>query len=291
MRIAAAVAFMVLMCSVSAHADTFKLANGDQVTGDVVERTQDTITLQSPILGRIEVPVAQLAPEKPPRPGLFGTSFLAGWKRTFRLGMNGEGGDSTTADATTGLSLRYEDEERRWRIDTAYFYSRADSEQTKSNGFISAERDWLFSDSPWFAFAGARGDYDAFRSWEYRVQGKGGVGYEFVKTKDFSLRGRLGPSITQEFKADRFLVEALAGVDLAWKVNDKLSVEAHNTIYPALNKLGSYRNVTALGWKWMLAKEPALSLDLGVENEYQTDVASGNRHNDLKYYGTVGLDF
>jgi hypothetical protein len=49
--------------------------------------------------------------------------------------------------------------------------------------------------------------------------------------------------------------------------------------------------VSDLRWRWNLAAKPALSLNAGVENEYQSDVAPGRKNNDLKYYTSVGLDF
>ena len=36
--------------------------------------------------------------EKPPPPGLFGTSFLEGWKRKFGAGINGSRGATETFD-------------------------------------------------------------------------------------------------------------------------------------------------------------------------------------------------
>lgn len=284
-------ALLTFAIPAAGRAETFKLANGDKVSGQVVERTQDTITLDNPVLGRIEIPVAKLAPEKPPRPGLFGTDFLAGWTRNFQLGLNGQEGNKVSSDFTSILDLDYEDESRRWAVEAAYFYSSSDHEASKNNGRLSVEHDWLFPGSRFFAFAGGRADYDQFQSWEYRIQGRGGLGYEFVKTDRFKLRGRVGPSVTREFNADQFFVEALVGIEGSWKINEKLSVEASNTIYPALNQLGEYRNVSSLSWRWKLAEDPSLSLNVGVNNEYQTDVPEGNRHNDFKYFGTVGLGF
>lgn len=291
MRMALVVVLALYAIPAMARADTFKLANGDKVSGHVVARTPDTITLDNPVLGRIEIPVAKLAPEKPPRPGLFGTNLLKGWTRTLQLGMNGQTGNTVSNDFTSILDLDAEDEWRRWAVEAAYFYSSADHQASKNNGHLSVDRDWLFPGSRWFAFAGGRGDYDQFQSWEYRVQAKGGVGYDFLKTKRLAIRGRLGPSVTREFNPGQLFIEALVGIHASWKVNDKLSIQGDNTIYPAFNQLGEYRNVSSLSWKWQLAEHPLLSLNLGVRNEYQTDVAQGNRHDDFKYFGTVGLGF
>ena len=69
------------------------------------------------------------------------------------------------------------------------------------------------------------------------------------------------------------------------------SIRLSNYIYPALNDLGEFRNVTSFGWKWKLMEDPGLSLLAGVDNEYQSKVESGFKHNDLKYSTSLGIDF
>ena len=71
-----------------AQTETIELSNGDKVTGAVVERTNEKIVLTHDLFGRIEIPLAEVKPPEPPNPGLFGTGFLAGWTRTFSLGVS-----------------------------------------------------------------------------------------------------------------------------------------------------------------------------------------------------------
>ena len=136
-----------------------------------------------------------------------------------------------------------------------------------------------------------RFDYDEFRTWTYRVNFAPGVGYQFLKNESFDVRGLVGPSVTQQFKENEFFIEALAGVEGIWTLSKLHSLSLSNYIYPALNDLGEFRNMTTFAWKWKLLEDPGLSLLAGVGNEYQSKVESGLKHNDVKYSTSIGIDF
>jgi putative salt-induced outer membrane protein YdiY len=271
--------------------ETVELSNGDKVTGAVVERTDEKIVLFHDVFGRIEIPLVQLMQPEPPNPGLFDTGFLEGWTRTFSLGLSGQEGNSKTLDIIAALDADAENEKRRWAFDARYNYSMADSDTTNNNAMVALGRDWLFSESRWFTFARGRFDYDDFRTWEFRLQGDAGVGYQIIQWETFGLRGRTGPSVVQEWKESQFRAEWLAGPELVWNLTPNQKIEASNFIYYSFTPWGEFRNVSNLDWKWDLAQKPALSLKAGLENEYQSDVASGVKKNDLKYYTSIGIDF
>jgi len=274
-----------------AQTETVEFGNGDKVTGAVVERTDEKIVLDHEVFGRVEIPLAQLKQPEPPNPGLFGTGFLEGWTRTFSLGLSGQEGDSKTMDIIAALDADSENEKRRWAFDARYNYSTADSDTTKNNAMVALGRDWLFSESRWFMFTRSRFDYDDFRTWEFRLQGDAGVGYQIIQWETFALRGRTGPSVVQEWSENQFRAEWLAGPELVWNLTPNQKLEASNFIYYSFTPWGEFRNVSNVNWRWDLSQKPALSLTAGLENEYQSDVAPGAKKNDLKYYTSIGIDF
>lgn len=274
-----------------ADTETLELANGDKVTGTVVERSDDTIVLDHALFGRIEIPLAELKQPEAPNPGLFGTGFLEGWTRTASLGLSGESGDSDKIDLVAALDGDFEGEEMRLAFDARYNLSTAEGDTTTQNAMAALGSDWLFPQSRWFTFARGRFDYDEFRSWTLRLQGNLGVGYSFIGNERFALRGRTGPSVVQEWKVDQFRAEWLAGPELVWRINHVMSVEASNLFYYSFTPWGEFRNLSNVSWKLDLLEDPDLSLNAGAENEYQSDVESGAEHNSLKYYTAIGVDF
>jgi len=67
-----------------AGAEKMKLANGDVLDGEVVDRDADGVVLEHPVLGRLEIPASQLSISTT-REGMFGTTLLRGWDRRLEL--------------------------------------------------------------------------------------------------------------------------------------------------------------------------------------------------------------
>jgi hypothetical protein len=284
-------AFLLLLAPLAAAAETIELVNGDKLSGTVLERTEVGIVLEHALLGRVEIANELIEPPRAPNGGLFGTSLLAGWTRIFRIGVRGAHGNTRTNDVLGAFDLDYEDEDRRWNFDAAYRFSAADGVTTKHNAFAQLHRDWLLNGSPWFLFSNGRFDYDEFQSWKYRANAAAGVGYQFLDGERIELKGLLGPSLTRQFNENDFYVEALVGVEGTWKIAKDHRLVVANSIYPALNDLGEFRNLSSVVWSWKLLERPGLSLIAGVDNEYQSQVESGILHNDVKYSTSLGFDF
>lgn len=272
-------------------ADEIELINGDTLSGALIEQTDEHVVLLHPVLGRVEIPVADIEPPAGPAPGVLGTSILEGFTKHFELGFNGQQGNTETTNLNVALLLDAEDENRRWDFDAVYSFADADGITTKNNALVRLSRDWLRPGSRWFQFAGARFDWDQFRSWDYRVNANAGIGYALYETARFHLRGRLGGSLTKEWGGrDDLLYEGLIGVDVGYALNEDHEIQLTNVVYPALNE-SRYRNITNAHWRWTLTDDPKLSLRVGLENEYDSAPIPGNERNDLRYFTNLGIGF
>ncbi|MBW2244589.1 MAG: DUF481 domain-containing protein, partial [Deltaproteobacteria bacterium] len=263
-----------LFLAAMANSETFSLRNGDTISGEVVRRDADRTVLDPPALGRIELPLDALAPDEEASRGLLGTTFMEGWERSAELGFSGKNGSSESQDVHAGFELSFEDEQRRWLLDADYFFSSGNSETSKQNARMIVNRDWLRPDSPWFFFANGRWDWDEFQAWDHRLSALGGIGRSLTKTESFELRSRLGAGITREFGSpdDGFRPEGLIGLEASWQVTEGQTLNVGTTFFPDLSDLGEFRNLTTADWKVKLTEE-GLSLKIGIENEYETDVA------------------
>ena len=285
-------ALSLVWLAAAAGAETYELKNGDKISGEVVSLDDERIVLEHSVFGQVEIPLTEVAPAKGPRPGLFGTPLLAGWTRTFMLGVNGERGESETADVLAALDLDYKDDSLRWKVDGRYTFSSAETETTKHNALFEVTRARSFEDSRWFWLANGRWDWDEFRSWDHRLTLIAGLGYELVQHENFTLRLAAGPAITREFGGtDSWLYEAMVGAEAEWKLAENHTIEVSNRFFQAVNEDSPYRNLTDAKWKWQLSDDPGLSLNLGIENEYESDPVPGVEPNDLKYFTSLGIDF
>ena len=173
----------------AARADTLVLANGDTLTGEVVEWAVDHVVIEHPQLGLVRLSLEQLDIDTgtPPRPGLFGSNFLRGWNRSVNLGLNGKRGNSVSTNLTAGFNFNYADEFKRWRFNGRYFFNESDDGDHDNNARVDLRRDWLIPESTWFAFSSLRYQFDQFESWKHRTTLSLGPGYHLVDTESHEL--------------------------------------------------------------------------------------------------------
>ncbi|MGB0723593.1 MAG: DUF481 domain-containing protein [Gammaproteobacteria bacterium] len=213
------------------------------------------------------------------------SSWWTAWKRTFSAGLSGAQGNSDTSLFDLGFGANYEDEWARWVIDSKYLLSETDGTTSEHNLFVSANRDWLEPGSPWFKFALGRFDWDEFKDWDYRLSGTGGWGYTFREDEHFRLLGRAGLGAIQTFGGAReeFVPEALTGLEFTWRINDRQTLDARNTLYLSLRELGEYRNLTGVDWSIRLDRDAGMDLKLSISNEYDSQAVDPVSNYDLYY--------
>ena len=281
--------------ALQASAGTLKLANGDELNGEIVEWAVDHVVIDHPQLGEIRISLEQLDLETgtPPSRGLFGTTFLRGWNRTIDLGWTGRVGNTDTLNITAGLDFNYTDEFRRWKLTGRYFFNKSEDGDDDNNARIELRRDWLFPGHDWFAFAALRYQFDQFETWRHRTVLSIGPGYNLVHSETHKLDLRAGPTFTKEYAGDRDSKgEVLFGVDYEWTISSRSSLLLANEFYFQYTpELADFRNLTTGEWRLRITDEPALSLKIGASNEYEIDPDPGDEANDLRYYLSLGLDF
>ena len=283
------------------------LTNGDTLSGTVLGREEGAILLQHELLGEIRLPEARIqetrfaaggeapADEPAPQPAAEAPErllepLLPGWERQFDLGISGSEGNSQSRNIHGALTAKTESPEYRWDVQLAYDAAEEDGEQSREEFFAQANRDWLEPGSPHFYFALGRFDWDDFQDWDYRVNTAGGYGYEFVQRPGWALRGKAGLGVSREFggEDDRLSPEGLLGLESFWKLSEHHRIEFATTLYPQLDELGEYRNLTSLLWVNKL--NATMRLKVGLTNEYDSDVGEDVKHNDFAYTTALSWD-
>jgi putative salt-induced outer membrane protein YdiY len=297
----------VLAAGGSAHAnepEDVTLVTGDRLSGTVVERTADHIVLEHSVLGRLEIPVDQLATidgeeadaalpgipmkEEEPAPEIQPEKV---WKSSFEFSGSFIFGNTDDQGFTIGLGTGRETKRNRTTFDATYSFKQKDGDLDDAKLVAWARNDWLIEDSKWFFFAQGRFDYDAFESWEYRAGIHGGPGYEFINTDDLRFAARIGGGGTKEWKSinEDFVPELLLGGNFRWTISETQNLSASTQFFPNLDETSEFRLVSSVRWNMLVRPESNMQLTASLENEYQSLVDPGNKHNDLRI--RVGLRF
>jgi len=323
-----AVVLVGLAWNGSAKADVVTLVNGDTLSGTIIAQDDTSVTMSHAILGEVTLPREQVAAvmltgaetaeaeevaeetaeaqENPPatvvtpeqleqrieNPGLFGTDFMLGWNKRLELGVSGRSGNTETFDFILRAQAQFEDDVKRWLLETSYYFGTDDGETSENDFRLGARRDWLLAKGPWFYFAEGKYRYDEFEPWDHRASFYGGAGRTLIENDDYTLRSRLGAGLIAELggeQDDEYKPEGLIGVEFAWKIKEGHSFGVVNDFYPRLDDLGEFRNVTSLEYLITMNRYDGMSFKIGMENEYDSEDAGKN--NDLKYYASILLDF
>jgi putative salt-induced outer membrane protein YdiY len=220
---------------------------------------------------------------------LISTSLTAeeetAWKHDVEVGLNGSTGNSESMNLHAGYTGSYKDPDSGWKFTSAYDKAKSDGNTSRNQFFADLLKDWYWDASPWFAFAQGRYDWDEFKDWDYRLSTSGGVGYVFLKDDSWYLAGRFGLGGNKSYGdiEEEFTVEALLGLEAAWTISERESVEFKTTFHPSLEESGEYRNITVFNWKMTLSEQGRLAMKIGLVNEYDSLADPGTDRNDSKY--------
>jgi putative salt-induced outer membrane protein YdiY len=203
----------------SAAADTVHLRNGDRITGTVVRKAGDTLTVQTEYAGELRIgwsDVAEILTDAPTTVLLEGggeleTRRLGGEDAAFPLervaylnptpGQSGKGMDysgriTLAATYTRGNSdtdrvygeaqLRGTSKSRRFSLGANGTYASDRGTRTVANWLVEGDHDWFIRPRE---FVYVRGSmlHDEFRNIDLRSAAGGGYGYQLVDTEDTSL--------------------------------------------------------------------------------------------------------
>lgn len=309
MRVITAVLASLLVLEGAALAENVELENGDKLKDVIVlEQNDEVWVLQHPVLGRIEVPASQVKPPEPPkaaetRPGIFGTSVLAGWVKAFSLGFSGSSGVTDETNFNTDLQLKNETERHRDAFVASYFFAEKDGDKTNNEFNLRHLHDFLIKDSRWFGFLSGGYKYDEFQSWDHRITGGGGVGYDFIKNDVHTLTGRIGPGFTVTRGGDRFNDDdppvrigpddredfnGIASLTGSWAITEGVSFNAEAAYIPVLSDMPEFRAISLAELKVAIGIIKGLGVKVGGSYEYDSQNAE---RNDRKYYGNIVYDF
>ncbi len=301
---------LTLLVGASASAETIELKSGDKLEDvQIIERTQDRVVAQHPVLGRIEIPTIEIKPEEEPveKPGLFGTRFMRGWDRSASLGFAGSSGVTEELNLSADLEASFQSDENRSLFVSRYYLAKTrqdvDKQDTQGNPTTGTElnntnnevetrylHDFLLSESKWFLFASGGHKYDEFQDWKHRLVVAAGFGYDFLRNDDWTVSARFGPGYTRKTKGeDKDEANAATAFNATWRIEDGNSVTFITSYFPILNDTPEFRSMTRLEWKIATGMIAGLSFKLGGSYEY-ISTNDGN-NNDRKYYGNIVYDF
>lgn len=282
-----------------ARAGEVTLTNDDVISGVITSKTDQQVVVEHADLGELEIPMSNVAGVtleedtdpawvEPPVP-----DFFWGWDKSVEAGVTGSDGNSDTLSAYGAFNTGYEDKNDRWQIKANVFYGENEGINNRNEWEAGVIKDWLLPAEKYFYWTAWKYEHDRFTGWEDRVSGFLGIGYELLDEEDHQILGRLGAGANYEFgDVNDLTPELFLGIEGTVDFSEDAQLKYYTYFYPSLDPAFSeFRNISGLAYKVSMDTGRGMSLKIGAENEYNSEVEPGTEENDLKYYAALVYDF
>ena len=209
------------------------------------------------------------------------------WSGNLSLGFNGSTGNTETESLRLGAEVK-----RSLRKEEVFtgrvFYTlrREDGDNTENRLDALLRNEWLLPESRWLIFAQLQAEVDQFQDYDVRLRGTAGVGYRFIDNDTTLLIGRIGAGAAYDIGGENdgdAVPEGFAGYEFSHKFNDDVSFTSSGEIYPSLEDAGEFRSFVRGALNVALSDEGNLSLSLGAEHRYESDVTDAEK-SDVDYF-------
>jgi putative salt-induced outer membrane protein YdiY len=209
------------------------------------------------------------------------------WSGEVSAGADGSQGNNDRFSARAALIVQRESSRNISKLDAQYKRAEENSNKTDDVAIVQLRNDWrLAEESRWALFVDGLFEYDAFKDYDYRTALNVGPAYRFYDTEDLKLSGRLGVGASREFGSDDTDVkpELLVGLDYQHQLTETQKVVAGVQVYPDLSELGEFRAIARLAYDMTMIERLGLSLRLGLEDRYDSNVEADTEENDFDYF-------
>lgn len=172
-------------------------------------------------------------------------------------------------------------------------YQRTDGQESANRASASNKTDFDF-DGSYYGYGNAGAGYDDVQKIDFQYQLGPGLGRHMIRTDQTALNLESGLQYQVQYRRDDNDLRTLSlrlAEDWEWKISKKLSLSQTLAYYPDVTPVdsGQYRVEFSSTLSYGFWKN--LSLDLTVNNNYDTDVVPGVKRNEFETRLTLGATF
>jgi putative salt-induced outer membrane protein YdiY len=213
------------------------------------------------------------------------------WEQSVSAGLTLTSGNSDSLLATIKYLADKKNAVDEFSFDADAAYGKANDVQSVNtiHGFVQWNH--LFSERL-FSYARLEGLHDDISEIRYRVTLSGGAGYYFIKETNTTLAGEVGPGLITE-RLDDNTPYTFATLRLAERFEHKFApgdrVWQTAELLPQVDRFQNYIFNLELGAEAALSK--SLSLQVVLDDTYDSEPASGFKRNDVKLVSGVSYKF
>lgn len=207
-----------------------------------------------------------------------------GWSNSAELGTNGSAGNAESFSFQAGTRLKRKSEYTLFDFRLTHNRTTANSLETQNNALLYADFERFLGKSAWSLFVKNGLEYDEFKAFDLRFFLNSGIGYNFFNTDDLKVTSRFGAGTSREFGGpdERWVPEALFGLDYEHQITKRNKLIAKVDYFPEWTDFANFRLITDVSWEYLLDEKGNLSMKLGALDRYDS-TPNGRKPNDVNY--------
>ncbi|MFH1384108.1 MAG: DUF481 domain-containing protein [Candidatus Omnitrophota bacterium] len=285
----------MVLSTASADQEIF-LTNEDRLSGTIIKETNETITLETELLGTIIIDkknIEKIQSEKKPALEREQSETGIEWTRKFEAGYNVTSGN-TKADS---FSLSTFINRKTFANETTF---KADIFQSSSQDTMDAQRwstmaryAYSFWKRKWYHLYKLEVDHDKFANVDYRIIPVTGIGYWFSDALPLKAMVECSTGLEHteynndtEDSDDAIL---LPRAYIEWQFLGKLSLSEEVFTYVPIDDFGDYRLTSISTFSCPIMDN--LSFNIHFVNEYDASPAAGAKKHDKRLTSSIAYEF
>ena len=282
---------LIVLCA-TAHAETFKLTNGDKVTGTIVRETEKLVVVQTMAMGEVVIEKIYIKPPEPPQPNPPAEKSL--WERQLSLGYSLSRGNTEDSSFSGEFNAERETDETKFTANLSSYISSANKKEDarKFSGLIRMD-DKFGDNKEWFRFVQFQGTQDRFANINYRLTPSAGVGYWFHHEDDFKLNAEAAFGFEHtNYRDDTDSENEAVFVPSAYlekQLTETTRLTQKVTLFPSLANIDELRFKSETKLSNKISENTDLSLKL--VDEYDSNPQGDTKKNDLRLISSLDYKF
>jgi putative salt-induced outer membrane protein YdiY len=213
------------------------------------------------------------------------------WVQSITAGLTFTSGNSDSLLATIKYLADKKSATDEFSFDVDGGYGKANDVQNAN--FIHAFGQWnhLFSERT-YSYVRLEGLHDDISEIRYRCTLTGGIGYYFIKEVNTTLSGEVGPGVVTE-KLNDSTPDTFATLRIGEKFEHKFApgtrIWQTAELLPQVDRIQNYIFNLEIGAEAALSR--SLSLNVTLDDCYNSEPASGRKRNDVKLVSGISYKF
>lgn len=219
------------------------------------------------------------------------------WKGSITVGGMLERGNSRTDSLNVDINAVRRSENDRITLGAGYRFGRqrepgtGDIETSTDNWFMGGKYDY-FLDKKWYVYASTRVERDRIAGLDLRMTPGGGVGYQWIETKQTSFSTEAGLAWLYEDYRGADSTSAIAArlaYSLSHQLNDKVALFHDVEFFPSLEDIHDYLILADAGVRADLTE--TMFSEFKFQLKHDSSPAPGASRSDLRYVVGIGWRF